>query len=72
LRSSLGLIDVGAVVADDSWYTNSATIAGDRFEDYLVKDVVTEIDENTARFVTGTHAAASHAGGPPMVALLYE
>jgi putative tributyrin esterase len=31
--------------ADDSWYTNSATAAADRFEDYIAKDLIAEIDE---------------------------
>jgi S-formylglutathione hydrolase FrmB len=30
--------------AGDSWYSNSATIPQDKFEDYIVKDLVTEID----------------------------
>lgn len=30
--------------ADDSWYTNSATNVKDRFEDYIAKDLVAEID----------------------------
>lgn len=29
---------------ENSWYTNSATIAKNRFEDYLIKDVIPEID----------------------------
>ena len=31
--------------ADDSWYTNSATVPADRFEDYVVKDLISEVDE---------------------------
>lgn len=31
--------------ADDSWYTNSATVAADKFEDYIAKDLIAEIDE---------------------------
>jgi putative tributyrin esterase len=31
--------------ADDSWYTNSATVATDKFEDYLAKDLIAEIDD---------------------------
>jgi putative tributyrin esterase len=31
--------------ADDSWYTNSATVPGDKFEDYITKDLIAEIDE---------------------------
>jgi len=30
--------------ADNSWYANSATVPRDRFEDYIVKDVIAEID----------------------------
>jgi putative tributyrin esterase len=32
--------------AGDSWYTNSATVPADRFEDYIVKDLIAEIDQN--------------------------
>jgi putative tributyrin esterase len=46
--------------ADDSWYTNSATGPADRFEDYIVKDLISEIDrkyrtipEKRARAVAG-------------------
>lgn len=35
--------------AGDSWYTNSATIPADKFEDYIARDFVSEID---ARFRT--------------------
>lgn len=31
--------------ADDSWYTNSATVPADRFEDYIAKDLISEIDQ---------------------------
>jgi putative tributyrin esterase len=31
--------------ADDSWYTNSATAPRDKFEDYIAKDLIPEIDE---------------------------
>lgn len=30
--------------ADDSWYTNSATKLADKFEDYIAKDLISEID----------------------------
>ncbi len=30
--------------AGDSWYTNSATVPKDKFEDYIAKDLVAEID----------------------------
>jgi putative tributyrin esterase len=46
--------------ADDSWYTNSATKPPDKFEDYIVKDLVSEIDgkyrttpEKHARAIAG-------------------
>lgn len=31
--------------ADDSWYTNSASIPRDKFEDYIAKDLISEIDD---------------------------
>lgn len=46
--------------ADDSWYTNSATVPRDRFEDYIAKDFISEIDtkyrtirERRARAIAG-------------------
>ena len=30
--------------AGNSWYTNSATVPADKFEDYIAKDLITEID----------------------------
>jgi putative tributyrin esterase len=46
--------------AGDSWYTNSATRPADKFEDYIVKDLVPEIDgkyrtihEKRARAIAG-------------------
>jgi putative tributyrin esterase len=30
--------------ADDSWYTNSATVSRDKFEDYITQDLIAEID----------------------------
>lgn len=46
--------------ADDSWYTNSASAPGDKFEDYIAKDLISEIDakyrtirERRARAVAG-------------------
>lgn len=46
--------------ADDSWYTNSATKSADKFEDYIVKDLISEIDakyrtipEKRARAIAG-------------------
>lgn len=35
--------------ADDSWYTDSAAVPADKFEDYIAKDLIAEID---ARFST--------------------
>jgi putative tributyrin esterase len=31
--------------AGDSWYTNSATVPADKFEDYIAKDLISEVDE---------------------------
>ena len=31
--------------ARDSWYTNSASVPGDKFEDYIAKDLISEVDE---------------------------
>lgn len=46
--------------ADDSWYTNSATVPRDKFEDYVAKDLVAEVDrkyrsipEKRARAIAG-------------------
>lgn len=46
--------------ADNSWYTNSASVPTDKFEDYIAKDVVSEIDakyrtirERRARAIAG-------------------
>ncbi len=46
--------------ADDSWYTNSATVPRDKFEDYIAKDLISEIDakyrtirERRARAIAG-------------------
>ena len=46
--------------ADDSWYTDSAAKPGDRFEDYIVKDLISEVDgryrtirEKRARAIAG-------------------
>jgi putative tributyrin esterase len=46
--------------ADDSWYTNSATVPENKFEDYITKNIVTEIDalyrtipERQARAIAG-------------------
>jgi putative tributyrin esterase len=49
--------------AGDSWYTNSATVPGDKFEDYLVKDLIPEID---ARFRTEPSRSARAIAGLSM------
>ena len=43
--------------ADDSWYTNSVTHPQDKFEDYVAKDVITEIDDKY-RTIRDRHARA--------------
>ena len=42
---------------DNSWYTNSATVPADRFEDYIVSDFVGEI-ERQYRTVVGRNGRA--------------
>jgi putative tributyrin esterase len=51
--------------ADDSWYTNSATVSADRFEDYIVKDLISEIDGKyrTIRERNGRAIAGLSMGG---------
>lgn len=51
--------------ADNSWYTNSATAPADRFEDYIVKDLVAEIDGKlrTIRDRRGRAIAGLSMGG---------
>jgi len=46
--------------ADNSWYTNSATVPRDKFENYIAKDLISEIDakyrtisERRARAIAG-------------------
>ena len=43
--------------ADDSWYTNSATDPNDKFEDYIARDLVAEID-GKFRTLRSRHARA--------------
>jgi len=43
--------------ADDSWYTNSASDPKDKFEDYIAKDLVAEIDAKF-RTLRSRHARA--------------
>jgi putative tributyrin esterase len=51
--------------AGDSWYTNSASDPKDRFEDYIAKDLVTEIDGKfrTLRFRHARAIAGLSMGG---------
>lgn len=42
---------------DDSWYTNSAAVASDKFEDYIVKDLLSEVD-GKFRTIRDRHARA--------------
>ncbi len=51
--------------ADDSWYTNSATIPKDKFEDYIAKDLISEIDHKywTIRARKGRAIAGLSMGG---------
>ena len=43
--------------ADNSWYTNSATAPQDKFEDYIAKDLIAEIDAKY-RTIRDRHARA--------------
>jgi S-formylglutathione hydrolase FrmB len=43
--------------ADDSWYTNSAMIPADKFEDYIAKELIAEVDEKY-RTIHDGHARA--------------
>lgn len=51
--------------ADDSWYTNSATVPADKFEDYIAKDFVSEVDAQfkTIRDRHGRAIAGLSMGG---------
>src|SRR5215470_6112654 len=51
--------------ADDSWYTNSATVPADKFEDYIAKDFVSEVDSRfrTIRDRRGRAIAGLSMGG---------
>jgi putative tributyrin esterase len=51
--------------ADDSWYSNSATVSVDKFEDYIAKDLISEIDEKyrTIRARQGRAIAGLSMGG---------
>lgn len=43
--------------AGDSWYTNSATVPQDKFEDYIIKDVIPEA-EKSWRIIGSAHRRA--------------
>src|SRR5258708_25214301 len=43
--------------ADDYWYTNSASVPQDKFEDYIAKDLIPEVDDKY-RTVRERHARA--------------
>lgn len=43
--------------ADDSWYANSVTVPADKFEDYIAKDLIPEIDAKY-RTIRERHARA--------------
>jgi putative tributyrin esterase len=45
---------------NDNWYTNSATVAADKFEDYIAKDFIGEIDKQFRTI--GTRHARAIAG----------
>jgi putative tributyrin esterase len=51
--------------AGDSWYTNSATVPDDKFEDYIAKDFISEIDDKfrTIRDRHGRAIAGLSMGG---------
>jgi S-formylglutathione hydrolase FrmB len=51
--------------ADDSWYTNSATVSQDKFEDFIAGDLIAEIDGKyrTIREKRGRAIAGLSMGG---------
>ena len=51
--------------ADNSWYTDSATVPQDKFEDYIAKDLISEVDEKyrTIRVRHGRAIAGLSMGG---------
>ncbi|MFZ0522350.1 MAG: alpha/beta hydrolase family protein [Candidatus Acidiferrales bacterium] len=51
--------------ADDSWYTNSATVPQDKFEDFIARDLIAEIDGKyrTIRARRGRAIAGLSMGG---------
>jgi len=51
--------------ADNSWYSDSATVPQDKFEDYIAKDLISEVDEKyrTIRARHGRAIAGLSMGG---------
>jgi S-formylglutathione hydrolase FrmB len=51
--------------AGDSWYVDSATVAQDKFEQYVVRDLIQEVDEHwrTVRSAHGRAIAGLSMGG---------
>jgi putative tributyrin esterase len=41
--------------ARNSWYVNSATVPGDRFEDYIISDLIPEIDSHWHTLASPQH-----------------
>jgi len=41
--------------AQNSWYVNSATVPGDRFEDYIISDLIPEIDSHWRTLASPEH-----------------
>jgi S-formylglutathione hydrolase FrmB len=41
--------------ARNSWYVNSATVPGDRFEDYIISDLIPEIDSHWRTLASPEH-----------------
>jgi len=41
--------------ARNSWYVNSATVPGDRFEDYMISDLIPEIDSHWRTLASPEH-----------------
>jgi putative tributyrin esterase len=60
--------------ADDSWYTNSATVPQDKFEDFIAKDLIAEIDGKyrTIRERRGRAIAGLSMGGYGAVKMALE
>ncbi len=60
--------------AKDSWYVNSATVPQDRFEDFVVKDLIQEIDSHwrTVPSPEGRAIAGLSMGGYGAVLLAFK